>query len=306
MNDRITKSERKDLEKIASRLGSIHLIVIPGDQELLVRATAKFDPARFQSGEYEVAIGLNEAHLVLDHPSFDSSDFYEATLDKSIWSENFKSEKDSLKSGGVEGKAKFSLPSWLTFSGGGKFEAKKQETTEQKASARYPIISATPRGWRIGTELGDPRDPQGVLPDGLEHCLVGAYLSGQRGEMAYNQKNNSDPPILCRLTPKAGGNDPYIVATIYGACGALRIRISRRNENVDQGCMSGREDSTREEKLRESFVKICIERAAKTFEDGLRPQDHTTGEFYLNRHEIMAPKLSPSSTREPPSKRSHE
>ena len=90
-------------------------------------------------------------------------------------------------------------------------------------------------GWRIGTELGDPRAPDKALPDGLDHCLDGEYFSGRRKEQGEGYKDRSGQLALGVLKPKAGGNDPHVIATLIGVSGALRFTVKLADPTIALG-----------------------------------------------------------------------
>jgi hypothetical protein len=144
----------------------------------------------------------------------------------------------------------------------------KSETAEQKASAPYRIVGSTPSGWRIGTELGDPRDPRGTLPKGLDHCLNGEYLSGKGGEHGEGSKEKHGAFALCELKPKSGRNDPRVVATLFGTSGSLQIEITLLNASTS--LQSHNEKTEREAALRKAFVEICLQRAESAANEGIR------------------------------------
>jgi hypothetical protein len=84
------KHQKVDLEKLATQLASIHILIVPGNDRHLVRANAKFTTRSFDAGAYRVSVGLKQAILHLDLPSYDIDNAYQATLPKETWSENWK------------------------------------------------------------------------------------------------------------------------------------------------------------------------------------------------------------------------
>jgi hypothetical protein len=231
-------------------------------------------------------VGLKQAILHLDLPSYDVENAYQATLPKETWSESWKNSNTSRVGGGLTARVGARIAG-LFFSAEGHAEKKKTESAEQKASAPYRIVSTTPMGWQIGTELGDPRDPKGTLPDGLEHCLNGEYLSGKSGEHGEGFKEKSGAFALCELRPKPGSNDPRVVATLFGVSGSLQIEITSTSVKTSPQVQSEKID--RETALRKAFVEICLQRAEAAAQDGIRTDAMLSGEFYLNHHEIRAP-----------------
>ena len=191
-----------------------------------VTATTSVAPRKFSAGKYQVAVGINQALLRLDHPGFERESAYQASLDKKAWSESWNKQISSNMGGGVKanfGKKPFDL---IGVSIKGQLEKSKQHGVQQKGSNTYPLITATPIGWQIGTEDGDPRAPDGVLPDGLEHCLYGGYVSARRDEQGEGHTGKNGVLALCVLRPKGGGNDPNITATLFGVSGSLRVAVT--------------------------------------------------------------------------------
>jgi hypothetical protein len=285
------KRQKVDLEKIASQLASIRILIVPGDQRHLLRAAAKFDTRSFDAGAYRVSIGLKQAILHLDLPSYDIENAYQATLPKETWSESWKHFDSSSSGAGLQARLGARIAGFLSFAGEALAKKNKSESAEQKASAPYRIVSATPSGWRMGTELGDPRDPRGTLPDGLDHCLNGEYLSGKGGERGEGMKEKDGTFALCELKPKSGANDPRVVATLFGVSGSLQIVITPSNTSVSLKFQS--EKNEREEELRKAFVEICLKRAEAAVKEGARTETMLSGEFYLSHHEIRAPVTPP-------------
>jgi hypothetical protein len=79
------KTAKDDLEKIATQLAAIKILPVTEDDRISVRVTtATFATKTFTAGKYQVAVGVNQALLRLDHPGFDRERAYQATLDKTI------------------------------------------------------------------------------------------------------------------------------------------------------------------------------------------------------------------------------
>ena len=169
----------QNLQKVAAQIATIKIVPVAMDEKVAVRATATFATRLFTMGEYQVGIGIQQALLYLDHPSFDRSSAYQATLPKDTWSENWSEHSKSEASGYLSGGLKTKIGGVFHIGAHGQTGKEKQEAAEQKSTVNFKIISATPTGWSIGTERGDPRSPQGTLPAGLEHCLNGEYLTGE-------------------------------------------------------------------------------------------------------------------------------
>jgi hypothetical protein len=202
--------------------------------------------------------------------------------------------------GGLQAKLGATIKGLVSFLVEGHAKKDKSESAEQKASAPYRIVSATPAGWRIGTELGDPRDPRGTLPGGLHHCLNGEYLSGKSGEHGEGVQEKDGAFALCQLIRKSGGNDPQVVATLFGVSGSLQIEITPSN-TVSTSLQSQSEKAEREDALRKAFVEICLRRAEAAAKVGIRTDTMLSGDFYLNHHEIRGP-ITPVPASEPKSR----
>lgn len=295
-----TKKKKKsyDVEKVASQLAKVNLIPLAGDGIITIRARATFTTRSFDAGKYRVSVGLTHALLQLDHPSFEVDNAYQATLDKKTWSESWIKEKASKNKGGVKIGAKVKeFFGVLGISGAGQIERKSEESAEQKSNVPYRIVSATPTGWQIGTDLGDPRSPQGTVPEGLEHCLNGEYLSGRNEEDGDGTKDKTGEFALCVLKPKEGGNDPRITATLVGASGSLKVVVAPAVTTTPQSALqSHKEEKQEEEKLRKAIVEICVKRARIAQEDGLEIDAMLTGEFYLHHQEKHAPEINKDNT----------
>jgi hypothetical protein len=188
------------------------------------------------------------------------------------------------------------FPGWFRLGGNLGGKTNQGQKAEHIARSPYPIVSITRTGWRIGTELGDPRAPKGALPQGIEHCLTGEYLSGRAGEHGEGAKDRHGAHALCVLRPNQEGNDPTIVATLFGTTGSLRVVIALSDDVVEPkvALEEDRERKEREETLRRTFVDICLNRAEAAYRDGGRTDQALTGEIYLSHHEIHAPKTSSS------------
>ncbi|HEX8166049.1 MAG TPA: hypothetical protein VF601_09710 [Beijerinckiaceae bacterium] len=289
------KKEKQDLEKIASQLARVTIRAIPGEEEIALKATATFTTKSYMAGSYKVSVGLSQALLHLDHPGFEAGEGYQATLSKETWSQTWKKADSSNLGGAAEVKIGAKFLGFLGLEFRGNAARDSQKASEQKASAPYPIVSAVPSGWRIGTELGDPRDPDGTLPEGLEHCLSGEYLSGRRNEAGEGPKDRDGAFVLCVLRAKTGGNDPLITATLFGIAGSLKVAIAPADPAVPQDGAphSRREAMQQEADLRKAFVDICIQRAKAAQQDGAGVEGMVSGEFYLHHHAIHAPRLPP-------------
>ena len=152
------KTAKDDLEKIATQLAAIKILPVTEDDHISVRVTAAtFATKTFTAGKYQVAIGVNQALLRLDHPGFDRERAYQATLDKTIWSESSINRTSSDAGGGIKANIGKKIADVIGLSAIARVAIDKRNSVQQKATADYPIISATPTGWRIGTERGELR-----------------------------------------------------------------------------------------------------------------------------------------------------
>ncbi len=233
--------------------------------------------------------------LQLDHPSFDRESAYQATLAKERWSESWKTRQGSHVAGEVKAGIGAKIAGFLSFGAKGQAGKESRESAEQKASAPYPIVSVTPTGWHIGTNLGDPRAPVGTLPDGLESCLNGEYLSGRNDERGDGYKGKDEAFALCILKPNHHGNDPRIVATLFGVSGSLKVAVTSSEPAIGSSSVLQRQGETKsqEDALRKAFIDICIQRATM---EHAQTGTMLTGEFYVSQHEIHAPKLPQQET----------
>jgi hypothetical protein len=302
------KKQKIDLEGVARRLGKItRLLPAAGTPHSLLRATLAFDTATFESGEYRVSIGIKKATLLIEHPGYDIDRPYSATLAKEHWSENW-TRSDKSQFGG-----RLKLAIGALFSGTVKANAQvsgnkeRNETVQQKGKLPYPIVTPTPRGWQIGTERGDPRDPHGSLPSGLEGCLFGEYLTGRNGEEPDKTLSSKSPPALCELHPKHNANDPHITALLLTDSNSIEVVVSRSREagepKAPLPAMHDRAEA--EKRLREAFISISIQRTDAAHKSEPMPDDIVTGEYLLHRDKKLGPGIdtktvSITKSKEPP------
>lgn len=284
------------------QLAKIHVLPVADGGHITLRATAQFTTRSFTAGEYQVSIGLNQALLHLDHPSYEREQGYQATLSKDTWSQNWINRTSSRAGISVAAKIGTKIADLIGLTGQASVGIENRETTEQKARVPYPIVSITPTGWRIGNEMGDPRDPEKALPEGLEHCLDGEYLSGRRNESGEGYKEKNGHFALGILKPKSGGNDPRIIATLIGVSSALRVAVKLADPaNVlTSGLKVISESKKKERELRQAFIEICLRRAADINKEHSRSDSILSGEFYLYEHETHAPKILPSEPSDKP------
>lgn len=281
-----TGHDKKNLGAIASQIAGVRLLARAQDNDIALCATVTFASRTFESGEYRVSIGLTHAILELEHPGFDRSDEFQATLDKELWSESWKTQVESSASGNISGGFKALLLGRFDLSAGGNIAKKKGKAIERNSNAPYPIVSVNPTGWQIGTRLGDPRGPSGSQAPGMDHCLSGQYFTGQHGEKATGYNYEDGKTALCRLVPKSGANDPNIKAMLKGVSGSLKASIELKEPSVAKNLKASAEAGEREKSLRQAFIDICVKRAIRAGAGEL-----LSGEFPLKEHNIHAPKL---------------
>jgi len=272
---------------------------LAGTDGITLKATAEFTTKSFDLGKYSVAVGLTHAVLQLDHPSFDRERPYQASLAKESWSESWKARQGTALEGEVKAGIGAKIGKLLEFGTRGRAAKDTAESAEQKANIPYPIVSVTPTGWQISTKLGDPRAPSGTLPDGLEGCLSGEYLSGRNDEHGDGYNARDGTIALCLLKPNRHGNDPRIVATLFGASGSLKIAVTPAPSagKPVTGFQQQAETKTHEDALRKAFIEICIQRAVS---EEAQTGTMLSGEFFLSEHKLNAPKLPQQETRAKP------
>jgi hypothetical protein len=308
MPDPQRPAQRANLDKIATQLGEVKLLPVARDDHLELRATARFAVRKFEEGDYIVHVGLREALLRLEHPSFESGEPYEESLNAQSFEESSHKETKTSASGEIEASLGWRLIA--KFRGAGKANAARNVRQETKSLAHYKIIAAEAGDtWRIGSELGDPRHTS-TGPQAVAACLEGAYLdrplSAELGKGSHpstkprteehpsarlggEEMIKSAPVILCRLRPKPEGpdksNDQRIVGKLTGAPRSLFVGLERFGPAAP---VTRAHDSDREKELRKALIDICLQREAL---DDLTTDRKLTGEFLLHRHETMAPKI---------------
>ena len=235
-------------------------------------------------------MGLTQAGLRLKHPGYDRSRSYSATVAKEFLAQSEKSEVKKAVDGEVSLGIGAKLAQILSFRAIASAKASKLKSATQDSKAPYSLISATPFGWQIGSELGDPRPPTGDLPADLENCLNGEYFSGRAGEDGDGFKDDSKEKTFhsCRLETVPGGNDPNVTAVLFGIAGALKIAVTRKPGSVTPD--AHRRDQAEADEMKATFIRLCLDKAAQ--QDA--KDDLLRGEFFLHRLERGTPKLSPA------------
>jgi hypothetical protein len=295
-----TNQNSTDTEKVARQIGEVKLLAVPKEGHLAIEASVKFAVKSFEAGDYMVSLGVKEALLTISHGAFDASESYEAKVKPASYHESFVRSASAEASGhaGAEVSAKFG--GLFSFGAGGRLAAERKNATKVASEAEYSIIIPEPQStWRIGSRLGDPRHPSGTAAKGVEHCLQGEYFRQTAGETGRGYESRPQRMALCRLDPKpspAGVNDQRITALLFGAPGSLRVALERRDSATPIGDTKVAE---REKNLREKIIEICLARGASDEHARVASDSRLTGEFFLSKYEIVAPKLGKLSPRFP-------
>lgn len=280
---RIPQQERKDLDKLAERLGSCSLQLRAQEGEIVVVLSATFAPVRYESGDYVVSVGLTEANLRFEHDGHDVDQKYGATLADEFWTA--QAQEKSQTGGAVEGEIGLmaKLQGWVHI--GAKTSAHKSKETKATSASKtvMPLIEPSPSGWRIGGPQGDPRWAAESAVDGLENCLRGDYFHGAAGE---KPQRSAKAGRACVLRPREGGNAFLVRASLYGAAGALRVALQRKDGAISP--LERNAADKRAEQIKRALAKICVGKAGKD-------QSGLSGETFLHRMEKGAPKLGPSA-----------
>lgn len=289
MTAKSSTTSKADLEKIARNLGTVlpGMVTRDGDDRM-VQVKVKFSTHRTTMGEYEVSLGLTQALLFLDHPGFEIENAYQAGLAKEVWSANWKTKRS--KSAGLKGRLGLPMKLLEYFQSDASAQAaiENKESLEYSLTASYPIITYTPRGWQIGTRLGDPRDLPGAHDTGLEHCLHGEYFSGRSGEVGDGARQSDGRIALCQLRATPGANDTHVTATLYGLSGSLKVAIKRNDKPQPVRAFADLgKDREREDELRLAFIQICLRRAKGT--NSAASNTALSGDFFLSECEIPEP-----------------
>ncbi len=285
----------KNPERAAEKLGSVHLMAVPKEGHLMIEASVKFGVPRFEAGDYIVFVGLREASLCISPPEFDLSEPYEAKIKREHYHETFHKDVSTEVSGKAEGEGGFRIFRFFSVKASGMAQAQRKNETTAESESEFLIIAAEPQNtWHIGSRLGDPRRPAGATHDGVKHCLHGEYFHASAGEEGRGPEGRPGKKALCRLDPKStpGANDKRIIASLYGAPGALQVALERKPGSpmkVDPKFVE------REKELREKIIQICVERGTR--DDRAAGDARLSGEFFLHSHEILAPTVSKATRR---------
>jgi hypothetical protein len=295
-----TNPKGTDPEKVAGQIGSVQLLAVPKEGHLTIEASVKFAVKSFEASDYVVSLGVKEALLTLSHAAFEASESYEAKVKPASYHETFVRSASAEASGHLSAGLSAKFGRLFSFGAGGKLAAERKNATKVASEAEYSIIIPEPQNtWRIGSRLGDPRHPSGAVAKGVEHCLHGEYFRQAAGEIGHGCESRPQRMALCRLDPKPspiGINDQRITALLFGAPGSLRVALERRDgvpPTVDAKI------AEREKNLREKIIEICVARGASDENARVASDSRLTGEFFLSKHEIVAPKLGKLSPRLP-------
>jgi hypothetical protein len=279
-----------DLDEVAAQLGEVKLFPVAKDDHLDLRAIAKFAIRKFNAGDFTVHVGLREALLRLEHPAFEASEPYEESLGAHNFEES--TEKGTKTSTSGEVGASFDWRFFLAkLRVSGKASAARDIRHERKSLSRYKIIAAEPGDtWRIGSELGDPRQAT-TGPPAVAYCLDGAYLD--RPLTSEPGTRADDPNTLCRLDPKPRGpdtsNDERIIGELTCAPRSLFVALERPGATTP-GIRA--HDSDQEKDLREGIIDACLQREASNERSRSVADRKLAGEFRLHRDIKFAPKLA--------------
>ena len=272
------KAEKREFEIVAKNLGAVKLLPIQRDSKIYLTAEVKFGTIVTPSEKHKVGFGFREALLRVECPSYDIDDAYSATLPQADAVE-VREDKHGYETA-VHGGAQANIRVWNFISFGGGLGGKKHKANAVRnvAHAPYPLIAAVPRGWKIGSQLGDPRVPEDVGGSGLKHCLQGAYFSRHRAEGGLGDEIAGMGKALCSLRPKHGGNDPAVTATLYGQMTTLQVSVT-----FEPGSTQPAEQNETSERLKQAFVEILVERTRAMAGD---EEGQLKGEVFLDRHAV--------------------
>jgi hypothetical protein len=290
------------LENISSRLASITFLPRGAGDVIHVQACATFGPVKDQPvGDYIVSFGLKEAILHLEHNGHEINQKYQASLSRSVFSEKWNSKKSSSTKFAIGGRIKLAYKTLIGADITTSHAIDRSYGDNTSIDKSYNIITPVPDGWRIGSELGDPRAPVGVHSDKMEHCLDGQYFTGASGEEGIGQKMADTKLALCVLTPKAGKNDTQITATILVNSSSLCISLKIKPVPDPAGIKASAREIDKQKKakeieIRQKLIQICINKAGAANADNPTSLSYSEGFFPLTRPVTKsAPKLGSQS-----------
>lgn len=247
------------LKEHYGKLGKINILpnFLVDDPYLTVDVV--MEPRVFTSGQdnqYQVTVGFTSASIVMDHPGYETSGLYAATVAPEIWKASVSSKTNMETSGSVEGGTGFSLFGWLRTDGKAAASASKSKASEIAAEVPYPIIQPTVEGWTIGGIHGDPRYSKDNVGD-KAGLLQGAYFKGDKGEDSAAEKNVAGRPKNASLHYRDGANSLKIVATLTAPKSALCVRIKYTGNAMLQDGVAEQDHAN---ELKEALIKLCVAR----------------------------------------------
>jgi hypothetical protein len=287
---RLKDSEKTDLHRLASRLGSCDVTLRPTGDHISVTVRATLSPQSFESGDYFVQIGFRRCGLRFAHEGFDIAAKYSAVVGDDFWKSKTKATSEA--NSGLEGEAGGSFKFWNFLRIGGKWFARKHHSGSdtQEGKSVLPLIEATSDGWSLGGEAGDPRVAAQAAEKAMSGCLRGEYFSGRDGEQSDGTLKKDAP--TCVLRPRADrGKANQIKATLYGVAGGLVISIARKDGASPE---RRKNDEDRIETFKQTLIRICLDKA--------NPEARAatlSGEIVLHEVTRAAPKVSPRAEKSP-------
>jgi len=296
------RTGKSSVEQAVKKLGEVTFTGYPLEEGYAIWATASFGGPTFEWGEYVVQLGLTHAALAIDHPAYDSTDYYEAFLSSKDWSENAKESTNTEKKGGFLVKLGLKAgPAAAEVHGG--VSGSNSKSTETKAAASFPLVTRQPGRWLIATTAGDPRRP---ATGALGRCLSGLYLDGDRGADTTAIKKTiggKERSMLCVLTPKAGANDASVRAMLIGPVAALQLSVNRKEMTGVSLATEAIGKRNQEDQLRIVIAEICLEKAKSASQDqrSLHKEHVLDGELLLAQAErlLNPPPAAPISSIKP-------
>lgn len=288
---RLKESEKTDLNRLASRLGSCRVDLRATGDHISVTVRASLSPQSFESGDYVVQVGFRRCGLRLEHDGFDIEKKYSAVVGENFWKS--KTEAKSESRSGLEGAAGFSAKAMYFLQVSGKWLRSRLQTDSmtQEGKSVLPLIEATPEGWSLGGEAGDPRVAAQAAEKAMSGCLRGEYFSGRDGEQP-DVSSKKDAPT-CILRPRADrGNAYQVKATLYGAAGGLVIAVARKAGGVLPETLKN--DDDRVETYKQTLIRICLDKASAEARAA-----SLSGEIVLHEETRAAPKVSPRAAKAP-------
>lgn len=288
---RIKDGERNDFQRLATRLGSCRVDLRAAGDHIAVTVRATLSPQSFESGDYLVHVGFRRCELRFEHEGYDIAAKYSAVVGDEFWKSKTKATSEAKS--GLEGEAGGSFKFWSFLNIGGKWSARKHHSGSdtQEGKSVLPLIEATPEGWSLGGEAGDPRVAAQAADKAMSGCLRGEYFSGRDGEQPDVTLKKDAP--TCVLRPRADrGNAYQIKATLYGAAGGLVVAIARKDGGASPETRE--KDDERIETYKQTLIRICLDKASEEARAA-----KLSGEIVLHEQTRAAPKLSPRAEKSP-------